>query len=299
MVKIVAVSGGVDSMVLLDMCVKKFGRENVVVAHFDHCARPSSRTDRIFVQNFCQARNIEFVYSEAKRDMNEHLSEEMARDLRYNFFAQVQKKYSTDEILAAHHLDDLVESVAINLLRGTGWRGLAVMNSSKVKRPFLNGEFGKIYDRRDILKYAAENEVYYRQDPTNTEDTYMRNRVRQATFTMPREEKERLLVLRDKQCELKMEVAKIVDAIMSELTSEKAWQKTEGALAVPREVFRKIDDEVAMELVETLVRERLDLKCTRPQLKDFLQAIREYMPGKVFNLPKNKLVKMGRDYFVV
>lgn len=286
-------------MVLLDMCVKKFGRENIVVAHFDHCARPSSRTDRIFVQKFCQVRNIEFMYSEVKRDMSEHLSEEMARDLRYNFFAQVQKKYSTNEILAAHHLDDLVESVAINLLRGTGWRGLAVMNSSKVKRPFLSGEFGEIYDRRDILRYAAENEVYYRQDPTNTEDTYMRNRVRQVTFMMPREEKEQLLALRNKQCKLRTEVTEIVNEIMSELTGDEAWQKTEGALAVPRGAFKEMDDEVATELIKTLARERLDLKCTRPQLKDFLWAIREYMPGKVFNLPKNKLVKMGRDYFVI
>ena len=299
MKKIVTVSGGVDSMTLLDMCVKKYGRDEIVVAHFDHATRSSSETDRVFVQNFCQTQNIKFVYERVKRDMSEHLSEEKARELRYNFFTQVREKYGCDEIMVAQHLDDLVESVAINLLRGTGWRGLSVMNSEGVERPFLTGEFGRVYDRREILRYAGKNGVCYRQDPTNNEDTYLRNRVRQLTFDLPREVKERFLTLRNEQCEIGVEVEKLAEVVIGELVGNEMWRGIPGVLAVPRGVFEEMSDEVATEVLDRLVRERLGLKCTRLQMRDFLKAVREYAPGKVFNLPKDKLVKMGRGYFIV
>ena len=286
-------------MVLLDMCVKKFGRDNVVVAHFDHCTRPSSETDRMFVQKFCLDRGIKCESKRTKREMSEHLPEKEARNMRYNFFAQVREKYGANEIWVAHHLDDLVESVAINLLRGTGWRGLSVMNSSGVKRPLIDGEFGRVYDKRDILKYAADNGVCYRQDPTNTEDIYLRNRVRRVTFELPREVKDELWVLRSKQCKLRVEVAEAVDTVIGLLVGNGEWREVEGTLAVPRGVFGEMDDAVAMEVIEVLVKERLGAKCTRPQLRDFLGAIREYAPGKVFNLPRGKLVRMGREFFVI
>ena len=83
-------------------------------------------------------------------------------------------KSQNAKIYTAHHQDDLLESIIINLLRGTEWRGLAPMGSQNIARPFIEKGWGK----KDILKYAGERQLKFRQDPTNNEDNYLRNRIR-------------------------------------------------------------------------------------------------------------------------
>lgn len=83
------------------------------------------------------------------------------------------------EIWTAHHLDDLAESVIINLLRGTGWRGLAVFSQARIGRPLLNMTLTyEPLDRNAILEYAGKRRLTFREDQSNSSDEYLRNRVR-------------------------------------------------------------------------------------------------------------------------
>lgn len=280
--KILAISGGVDSMVMLDLMCKKFPSQDLIVAHFDHNARPSSSTDREFVQKYCQKHGLEFVTEIAPEVKKKRLSEVEARNMRYAFLQRVSREHEDAPIYTAQHLDDLVESIAINLIRGTGWRGLAVMNRSNLVRPLLDG---KIYDRQDVLRYASKNNISFRQDPTNSEDDYLRNRLRPLVLELPRTTKEKLLELRNQQCQL-------TENLKGEITT-----LSPDSTALPRQLFRTLPDTVALELLRQITEERYGLLCTRPQLEDFLQAIRSYKPGKQFNLPNNQLVKISRNYF--
>lgn len=280
---IVAVSGGVDSMVLLYLMRQKYAANDLVVAHFNHHTRPSSNDDEKFVQAFCDQNHLEYKIGHAKP--HQHLSEEKARTLRYDFLNNITTK--PHQIYTAHHLDDLIESIAINFTRGTGWRGLATMNNSKISRPFLDGTFEhQIYDRRDILRHAAKHQIPYRQDPTNTEDAYLRNRLREATFNLNRQTKESLLKLRNQQCEISTELNNLLKNLLPTTT------------AIPRQLFQNLDDQIAIELLRQLTLDH-NISLTRPQLQDFLTAIRTYQPGKKFNLPGDQLVRIDKNYFVL
>lgn len=273
-------------MVMLDI----FRQSDAVVAHFDHGTRPSSRDDADFVRHQAQAYNLPFVLGEAQ--LGENVSEAAARQARYDFLRQVAATYNCTYIYTAHHLHDLVESVTINLVRGTGWRGLAVLDTPDIRRPFLETDYlpkplqnGAAMNKKDILHYAAEHDIKYRQDPTNTTNDYLRNRLREKLNDFP--DKTEIFELWQKQKQYKREVDQIVQDLLPEPTG--LWQ---------RSWFYALAPDVALELLRagTL---RAGIAATRPQLENFRQAISTYKPGKCFNLPEDHLVKFTKTSFTL
>ncbi len=284
MKRVLAISGGVDSMTLLDFCSKKYPRDLLVVAHFDHGTRPSSKDDYNFVERKCRELDIKFVGKHAK--LGAGVSEERARKARYDFFYSLLE--NDGKLVVAHHLDDLVESVVINFLRGTGWRGLGVMNSEKIERPFLS------WTKNDILKYASENEIIFREDPTNSSGDYLRNRVRFSVRSLARETKLEILKLRNRQIEISDEI----NAILEEIIHENKTEVGSGKSLFKRELIIGLDENVALEILKKMLEEK-SIFCTRPQLLNFFDAISHYRPGKLFNLPGDKLVRIDKKTFMV
>ena len=112
---VVAVSGGVDSVVLLDV-FSKIKHHTLVVAHFDHGIRTDSVHDARFVEALAKKHTLTF--ETLREELGADASEEKARDRRYAFLRSVAKKYD-GRIVTAHHSDDAVETIAINMSRGT------------------------------------------------------------------------------------------------------------------------------------------------------------------------------------
>lgn len=268
-------------MVMLDMMAKKFPAEELVVVSIDHGMRESSQDDLVFVGMQAKLRGIRWRGTIVKPNVLKN--EEQARKKRYEILNKVAEE-AGGEIHTAHHLDDLIESVAINYLRGTGPRGLAVLSAPKIHRPFIDGSFNEVFDKKAILKYACENEIPFRQDPTNYEDVYLRNRVRPITANLDDGTKKKLYELWNKQKDIFDEVDEIVnDLIPKDLVFERAW-------------FKNLDDNLAIEILRAGLL-KVGISATRPQLADFLNAIRTYETGKQFNLPNDKLVKLNRKDF--
>lgn len=170
----VAVSGGVDSMALLDILRQNPDLE-LVVAHLDHGIRKDSAEDRKLVEDFANKYGLKFVYKEAK--LGPKTSESKARGARYQFLNQVVEDTNSKAIITAHHQDDLLETAIINLLRGTGRKGLTSLNSDKVIRPLLR------VPKSEIIKYAKANKLSWREDSTNADIDYLRNYVRHKLLT--------------------------------------------------------------------------------------------------------------------
>jgi tRNA(Ile)-lysidine synthase len=252
---IVAVSGGVDSMVLLDMMVRAGGHE-LIVAHFDHGIRPDSRLDAQLVQNVAQQHGLQF---ETKREeLGASAGEALARDRRYAFLRSLARKHDAT-IVTAHHLDDLVETVAINMTRGTGWRGLAVLDSG-MARPLIDME------KATLVEYARKRGIEWREDSTNATPAYLRNRIRMQSHMLQEDAKREMRALHAHQKVLKRAIKEEVQA----LVGDGPWYS--------RYFFTHVQSVVALECLREITHGKL----TRPQLARVLHAIKVAKPNSTF-----------------
>ena len=274
---ILAVSGGVDSMALLAM----YAHADIIVAHVDHGARKSSTEDADFVRQKCRELGVKFY--ETKLELGEGVSEELARKKRYEFLKTIQEKEG-GTLCTAHHLDDVLESIAINLIRGTGWRGLTPFYGDELVRPFIISKMWK----RDILKFTGEQNICFRQDPTNHETNYLRNRVREKMTELDETERVDIIKLFERQNELRSKIEKLVTELAKQTVVGKNFHK--------KELFLTADEKVALEVLRKICLMH-GRSLTRKQLKDFLSAIKTYVPHKKFNLPKNHFVTILKNYF--
>src|SRR3990167_9095744 len=180
---ILAVSGGVDSMSLLHLLVQKRQQKadsniqhptsniEFVVAHFNHGIRPDSDKDEELVHKAAKKYQLPFEVGYGK--LGPGASEELARKARYQFLGRLKDKYQAKTILTAHHQDDLLETAIINVFRGTGRRGLtAISENPDISRPLLD------VPKTKIMSYAKRHKLKWREDPTNTDETKLRNYVR-------------------------------------------------------------------------------------------------------------------------
>ncbi len=171
----VAVSGGVDSMALLHMLQHKAAREagwKLVVAHLDHGIRQDTAEDRRLVQAVAEQYGLPFVYKTIALGVG--ASEAEARRARYDFLHQVRHSSGARALMTAHHQDDVLETAIINLLRGTGRKGLTSLSTHHdLIRPLL------AVPKSALIAYALENDLRWREDTTNQNPDYLRNYVRQ------------------------------------------------------------------------------------------------------------------------
>jgi tRNA(Ile)-lysidine synthase len=179
---LVACSGGVDSMALLEVMDRLGSLSNfsVAAAHLDHCLRgPEGALDQAHVARFCRDRGILFMGGKedvAKFSGDSRLSlQDAARRIRYSFLRKSLRKISGNRIATAHHADDQVETVLMRILRGTGpggLRGIPITGDGCYIRPLL------LEWKSCIRDYARTMGIPYREDPGNQEIHYHRNRIR-------------------------------------------------------------------------------------------------------------------------
>jgi tRNA(Ile)-lysidine synthase len=269
---ILAISGGVDSSVLLDMYSKRPDLD-LIIAHFDHGIREDSAKDAEFVENLAKKYNLPF---ETKREkLGKNASEDLARARRYKYLRELSKKYDA-QIVTAQHADDAVETIAINLTRGTGWRGLAAMDSD-ITRPLID------MTKKEILDYAEKNKLKWREDSTNASDIYLRNRIRRNLEKINDDEKWQILGLWSEQKNLKKQIDKEV------------FQLIGGGPSYSRYFFTHIDEKSATECLRAATGALL----TRPQLKKAIYAIKTKKTQKAYHAGSGVVLKFSSRIFTV
>lgn len=180
---VVGVSGGPDSMTLLNILIKIKEESNcnfgIVVAHVNHMIRQEAEEETKYVQKFCRDNNIQCYIKRADvqkiASNNKIGTEEAGRNLRYSFFEEILAKTKSNKIATAHTANDNAETVLMNIIRGagtSGLKGIEPIRDNKFIRPLID------CTRIEIEEYCKEKELNAKIDKTNNENIYTRNKVR-------------------------------------------------------------------------------------------------------------------------
>ena len=182
---VIGVSGGPDSICLLHVLygLKETLGIEIVVAHVNHMLRDVADLETEYVQSFCKKLGIECYVKKADileiSKTQKKGTEEVGRQVRYDFFDEVAKKTNSNKIATAHNSNDRAETVILNILRGSGLsglKGIEPIRDNKYIRPLINT------DRQDIENYCNDNKLEHKYDKTNNENIYTRNKVRNTVI---------------------------------------------------------------------------------------------------------------------
>lgn len=184
---VVSLSGGIDSMVLISILhkLKTKYKYKLVTATIDYSLRSESKLEAEFTKKYCDKYNIKnhLVTIDGISRKNDRTEfEEKSRNIRYNLYKELLKKYNTDMIFVAHHWDDITENVFTNFMRGKNLLDLSVMhtdsiiNEVKIVRPFLD------HPKKDIYKFAHQFMIPYFKD--TTPDWSNRGKMRRVIFPL-------------------------------------------------------------------------------------------------------------------
>lgn len=175
---LMAVSGGVDSMVMADLFYKS-GYKNIAIAHCNFSLRgEESDGDEQHVRLFAAERGIPILvirfHTKEYAKMHKVSTQVAARDLRYSWFRQLREEHGFDHIAIAHNMNDNMETVLLNLTRGSGLTGLTGIKAKNdhIIRPLL------FATRQMIQDYSEQNGITYREDSSNSTNKYSRNKIR-------------------------------------------------------------------------------------------------------------------------
>ena len=246
---------------MLDMfATSELGEEGseYIVAHFDHGIRVDSADDAAFVEGL--ALKYGMAFEQRREELGAGASEELARQRRYVFLGDISRKYDA-KIVTAHHGDDVIETIAINLQRGTGWRGLAVMDNPDVWRPLLD------MSKADLMSYAARNNLTWREDSTNADVRYLRNDLRKKLVGLDDRSKEGLRLYWRRQVHLK----RLINHEAKLLAGQSHYSRYK-LIMMPRQA--------ATEVLRAIILLETGTSLLRPQLERALMAIKTQHSGK-------------------
>lgn len=267
---LLAVSGGVDSIVLLSLLhqamvnpdklgitkleklIRLFTQEvslkKIKVAYVDHSQREDTHLDIAAIKVICKKFNIPLDV--IKLDLPPSCSEQIARKERYQALEKLKAKEGFGHIITAHHADDAIETAIINIIRGTGPRGLSSLSHQRdsIWRPFLYKlEEGIYISKNDILNYADKNNLLWHEDSTNQSNQYLRNRVRQQLSSQSLAKKIKLLNLISSSLKLNKEIADALADLGSSLATDKSKQ------IYSKKLFKLLPEEVKDQFIHTML----------------------------------------------
>ena len=271
---VVAVSGGVDSVVLLDL-LRLYPGVKLTVAHFDHGIRDDSHLDRAHVEALARRYRVPFVYDKGR--LGPGASEAEARQARYAFLKRAQEMTEADAVVTAHHENDVLETAVINLLRGTGRKGLSSLtNGEGIIRPLLD------VPKSEIIDYAKRHRLSWREDSTNVDTRYLRNRIRHEVLpSWSMHDRRRLLDVSRRMRTVNQEI----DAIMHD--------KVQGDLE--REWFILLPHNVSREVMASWLRNHGVSEFDRTTLERLTVAAKTAAHGKAIDVVKGHSLHVGQN----
>ncbi len=280
---VVAVSGGVDSIVLLHILHNRTGLK-LTVAHFDHGIREDSRQDRQLVQRITESYGLPFVYAEGH--LGPQASEAAARKGRYEFLHKVRQASGARAVIMAHHKDDALETAVINLSRGTGRKGLtSLQNTRLIERPLLN------ITKQELQDYARQRSLQWREDSTNSNPAYLRNYVRQVVADkFASEDKHRLHDIISRQRGVNIELDELLG---------RQLQTYSAGMELDRKWFITLPHNVSLEVMAQWLRDNDIRSFDKKTLERLTHGAKIHAIGRRLPVGKSVFLRISQEFLAL
>lgn len=287
---IIGLSGGPDSMCLLDIVLKLKKKINIICAHINHNIREESKEEMVFIQEYCQKKQItlETTIFDKKSDSEDYNELEL-REKRYKFFGELMSKYNAKYLFTAHHGDDLVETILMRISRGSnlkGYSGFQVegnKNGIKVIKPLI------FVTKEEIQKYNEENNVPFVNDRTNEEDDYTRNRYRHNVLPFLKSENKNIHL---KYIKFSNELKKYYDFVESIIEEEISKRYDNKILDITN--FNELDKLIQTKIIEYVLDDNYYdnlFLVNDKHVNLILDIINNTKPNIEINLPDNLFIQ--------
>ncbi len=296
-VLLLAVSGGIDSMVMLHYLASMKNKKNIkmAVAHFDHQVREESFLDRQLVVDTCRKLSIH-VYTANLTSKKKVNFQDFARQERYAFLVEKAKDFGASKIVLAHHANDLAETILMRLVRGSSFEGYRGMLSQTdyqgllLIRPLLKTS------REDIENYQQTYRVPYREDKSNLGDDYTRNRFRHHIMPLLEAENPKFLEKFSQFADYQSMAYDLIMEIAANFISRNII-RDDDALSLPIVNLKQEKDIIQIEIIKQLINDLTDdtIELSYRNLQDILALTDNTKPHVEYPYNDNLYIHKSYD----
>lgn len=246
---VLGLSGGPDSMCLLDILLKLPLKLEIICVHINHNIRKESIEEASFVQEYCQKKKVKFITTTfEKKSSTSNYNEQELREKRYKYFETIIKEENANYLFTAHHADDLIETILMRINRGSNLKGysgfkiLTEKSNYELVRPLI------FSTKKEIEEYNKKNKIPCVIDSSNNTDNYTRNRIRHNILPYLKQENENVHLKYLKFSKELQSYYNFVDNIVKEELKSR-YQNNELNI----ENFNKLDQLIQRKIIETIL----------------------------------------------
>ena len=305
---VLGVSGGPDSMCMLDMMRELKEEKNInfeiYVAHINHMIREEAIDDEKYVQNYCLKHNIEFFVKRAdvQKIANDKKigTEEAGRKVRYDFFEEVLQKTGSNKIAIAHNKNDKIETIIMHLLRGSGLsglKGIEPIRDNKYIRPLIECE------RQEIEQYCEDRKLQPRIDKTNFENEYTRNKIRNIVIPYIKKEfNPNIIQTLSRLSEVATDESNYIDLQTQKIYNKLLIEKSDKQIILKLKEFNQQENVIQKRLVLKTIKELNGStdRIEKVHIEDIIKLCNNNIGNKYLTPNKNLkiLVKDKKIFFI-
>lgn len=281
---VIGLSGGPDSMCLLDLLLKLNKKLNIICAHINHNIRKESAKELEFVVKYCKEHNVKIEATTfEKKGVREEYNEQELREKRYTYFETIIKKYNAKYLFTAHHGDDLVETILMRLTRGSNLKGYCGFSVETQKEKYTIVR-PLIYTTKEAIEeYNKEYKVPFVTDKSNFSDKYTRNRYREHILPFLKKENKNV---HTKYLKFSRELTKYFKYVNHLIKEELNKRYQKGILDITD--FEELDELFQTKIIEEVLNDnyKKNLYLVNDKHINFiLNIIMNPRPNIDFNLP--------------
>ncbi len=246
---VIGLSGGPDSMCLLDVISNLNKRIDIICAHINHNIRKESQKEVEFVKDYCNKKHVKFeTITFDKKSANKNYTEQELREKRYDYFEKIIKKHHAKYLFTAHHGDDLIETILMRISRGSNLKGYCGFQIENPKEEYSIIKPLIFTTKEEILTYNKENDIPSVTDSTNEGNKYTRNRYRHSILPFLKSENKNVHL---KYLKFSRELTKYYNYVSNQVNQE--IQKRYHKKVLDISEFTSLDELIQTKIIEYIL----------------------------------------------